>query len=128
VGCPWLKALLLRIAAFTLNKLARLPTHDATNGFRLFSSRLLRRAAIESSVGFTYSLELLAKCHRLGWSIVEIPAQWRERTEGTSRFRVLRWMAPYLRWYFYVFATTYLGLGPATVARPEPFAPAQRQA
>ena len=35
-GCPWLKALLVRTAAFTLYVFARLPTHDPTSGFRAF--------------------------------------------------------------------------------------------
>ncbi|HYZ45563.1 MAG TPA: glycosyltransferase family 2 protein, partial [Xanthobacteraceae bacterium] len=39
IGCPWLKALLVRGANFTLRHLARLPTTDASNGFRLFSRR-----------------------------------------------------------------------------------------
>ena len=41
VGCRWLKAMLVRTAAFTLYYLARLPTRDATNGFRLFSRRVI---------------------------------------------------------------------------------------
>jgi hypothetical protein len=65
---------------------------------------------IESSAGFTYSIELLAKCHRLGWKIGEVPAKWFERSEGKSRFRVLDWAADYLRWYFYIFGTTFLRL------------------
>lgn len=117
VGCPVLKAALVRMAALTLHKLARLPSHDATNGFRVFSRRLLDTVSIESSEGFTYSLELLAKCHRLGWPISEIPAQWHERSTGSSRFRVIRWIPAYLRWYFYVFQTTWLGRGPASVCR-----------
>jgi glycosyltransferase involved in cell wall biosynthesis len=118
VGCPWLKAVLVRAASLTLRYLARVPTHDATNGLRLFSRRLLARVQIESTEGFTYSIELLAKCHRLGWRIVEVPANWFERTHGRSRFRVLRWIVPYLRWYFYIFATTYWGKGPETVSGP----------
>jgi dolichol-phosphate mannosyltransferase len=39
---------------------------------------------------------------------VEVPALWFERKHGTSRFRVLKWLAPYLRWYAYAFATTLL--------------------
>src|SRR5581483_11134652 len=58
-GCPWLKAVLVRAAAFTLHHLARLPTHDATSGFRLFSRRVVDRIAVESDVGFCYSIELL---------------------------------------------------------------------
>ena len=87
VGAPWLKSLLVRSSAFTLYYLARLPARDASNGLRLFSRRLLDRARIESSVGFAYGIELLVKCHRLGWKIAEIPAVWYERTSGRSRFQ-----------------------------------------
>ena len=52
------------------------------NGLRLFSRRLLDRVRIESSVGFAYGIELLVKCHRLGWNIAEVPAVWYERTTG----------------------------------------------
>lgn len=107
VGCPWLKAVLVRLASFTLYHVARLPTHDASSGFRLFSRRALDEIAIESERGFCYSIELLVKCHRLGWPIGEVPAQWFERTRGSSRFQVIKWLPDYLRWYTYAFATTY---------------------
>jgi hypothetical protein len=111
VDCPWLKAILVRGAGFTLYHLARLPTHDASNGFRLFSRRVIRTIPVESSQGFCYSIELLVKAHRLGWKIGEVPARWRERTRGASRFRVVKWLPAYLRWYFYAFATTWLRRG-----------------
>jgi dolichol-phosphate mannosyltransferase len=115
VGCPWLKALLVRVAAFTLYYMAGVPTRDATNGFRLFSRRVIDRIEIESDSGFCYSLELLVKCHRLGWSIVDVPAKWFERKQGTSRFQVLNWVPAYLRWYWYAFATTFLRLPASSV-------------
>jgi len=115
VGCPWLKALLVRSGAFTLKHLGRLPTHDATNGLRLFSRRVLDSIEIESTVGFTYSIELLVKTHRLGWRIDEVPARWFERKQGQSRFKVLKWIPPYLHWYSYAFATTYLRRPASTV-------------
>jgi len=108
VGCPWLKALLVRAGNSTLYYLARLPTRDASNGFRLFSRRTMDQIAVESNRGFCYSIELLVKCHRLGWQVGEVPANWVERTQGSSRFQVLRWLPAYLRWYGYAFATTYL--------------------
>ncbi len=108
VGCRWQKAFLVRAVSFTLYYLGRLSIHDPTNAFRLISRRLLQRVQIESTEGFTYSLELLAKCHRLGLRFTELPAQWFERNKGTSRFRVFQWAPAYLRWYFYIFATTYL--------------------
>jgi dolichol-phosphate mannosyltransferase len=123
VGCPWLKAALVRASSFTLHHLARLPTRDASNGFRLFSRRAVDRIAVESDRGFCYSIELLVKCHRLGWRIGEVPAQWIERRQGTSRFQVVKWLPAYLRWYAYAFATTYLRRKPDTV-RMTPIAPA----
>ncbi|MFZ3214227.1 MAG: glycosyltransferase [Terriglobales bacterium] len=108
-GCPWLKAVLVRVSAFVLYYLARVPTHDPSNGFRLFSRRVLETIPIESTMGFTYSLELLAKCHRLGWKIGEVPVAWYERRSGRSRFRLLRWLPHYLVWFLYCFATA-LGL------------------
>jgi len=115
VGCPGLKAVLVRSANFTLHHIARIPTHDASNGFRMFSRRTIDTIAVESDAGFCYSIELLVKAHRLGWRIGEVPARWFERAHGQSRFRVLRWLPAYLRWYLYAFATTFLRRGADTV-------------
>ena len=119
VGCPWLKALLVRTANFTLYYLARLPTHDASNGFRLFSRRTINEIPVESERGFCYSIELLVKCHRLGWRIGEVPARWFQRAHGASRFQVIKWLPHYLRWYAYAFATTYLRRPAESVPRKQ---------
>ncbi len=116
VGCPWLKATLVRVGNFTLYHLARLPTRDASNGFRLFSRRALDTIAVESTKGFCYSIELLVKCHRLGWRVGEVPARWFERASGSSRFQAVRWLPAYLRWYLYAFGTTWLRLAPTQPA------------
>ena len=124
-GCPWLKAVLVRMANFTLYHLARLPTHDASNGFRMFSRRVLDEIKVESNRGFCYSIELLVKCHRLGWRIGEVPARWFERAHGASRFQVLRWLPAYLRWYLYAFGTTWLRLSADSVRTTRPAGPAR---
>ena len=116
-GCPWLKAALVRTAAFLLYFVARLPTHDPTSGFRLFSRRLIDTVKVESTEGFCYSIELLVKAHRLGWRVAEVPALWFVRSAGQSRFKVLRWLPAYLRWFFYAFATTYLRRPASSVPR-----------
>ncbi len=115
IGCPWLKALLVRGSAWALHTFAGVPTRDPSNGFRMFSRRALRDIVIESTQGFTYSIELLVKCQRLGWRVAEVPAVWIERGKGQSRFRVIKWLPAYLRWFFYAFATSWLGRGPQTV-------------
>ena len=115
VGCPLLKAALVRSANFTLRHVARLPTTDASNGFRMFSRRVVERIPVESEHGFCYSIELLVKAHRLGWRIAEVPVRWFERRHGASRFQVIKWLPAYLRWYGYAFATTFLRRPPRTV-------------
>ena len=114
-GCPLIKSILVRLASSTLYFLSSIPVRDASNGFRLFSRRLLNRVNLESKVGFAYSLELLAKCNRLKFGIAEIPAQWEERSEGSSRFKVFKWISQYLRWYFYGLETTWLKRSPKDV-------------
>ena len=107
-GCPLIKSILVRVASSTLYFLSSIPVRDASNGFRLFSRKLLDTVNVESKVGFAYSLELLAKCNRLKLQIAEIPAQWEERSEGSSRFKIFKWFPQYLRWYFYGLSTTWL--------------------
>jgi dolichol-phosphate mannosyltransferase len=107
-GCPFLKHWLVTISSFLLKNVAFLPISDATNGFRLFSRKTITEIPIESQVGFTFSIELLVKVHRLRWNIAEVPARWMQRKKGVSRFKVLNWVGPYLYWFFYGFGTTYL--------------------
>lgn len=114
-GFPWIKAMFVRTASFLLYHCARLPTHDASNGFRLFSRRVAKQIPIESREGHAYSIELLVKSHRLGWRIGEVPADWVDRKDKKSRFRVFKWMPTYFRWFCYALATTYLHRGPDSV-------------
>tara|TARA_B100000686_G_C16409303_1_gene771374 strand:+ start:8 stop:745 length:738 start_codon:yes stop_codon:yes gene_type:complete len=116
-GCPILKSILVRMASTSLYLLSSIPVRDASNGFRLFSRKLLNTVNIESTVGFAYSLELLSKCNRLKLKISEIPSQWEERSEGSSRFKIFKWLPEYLRWYFYGLATTWLKKGPQDVKK-----------
>lgn len=107
VGCPFFKALLVRVGNGTLYYVGGVPTRDATNGFRLFSRRVITEIPVESTTGFCYSIELLVKAHRLGLRVEEVPAHWFERTKGASRFKLMRWLPAYLHWVLYAFATTY---------------------
>jgi glycosyltransferase involved in cell wall biosynthesis len=120
VGGPWMKVMMVRMAAWFMCYVARLPTHDASNGFRLFSRRTITQIPVESQEGFAYSIELLVKAHRLGWPITEMPVHWYERKAGQSRFHIFGWLPIYLRWLRYALATTYIRRGPASVKmKPE---------
>ena len=109
-NCPLIKSIFVRTASFTLYFLSSIPARDASNGFRLFSRKLLNEVEIDSKIGFAYSLELLVKCHRLKKKIAEVPALWEERSEGKSRFKLFKWIPQYLKWYLYGLGTTWLRL------------------
>jgi glycosyltransferase involved in cell wall biosynthesis len=101
IGGPWLKGLMSRAAGLSLRWLARFPTHDATNNFRLYDAALVNDMGIESERGFEIALELTAKAFARGERISELPTTWTDRTAGESRFRILQWLPHYLRWYAY---------------------------
>lgn len=109
VGGPPVKRTLSRLAGVSLRWLTRVGTHDATNNYKAYSRALLDRVEIESTSGFELALELTTKAHLAGLPIVEIPTMWRDRTAGDSRFKVLKWLPAYLRWYLLCLAGSWTG-------------------
>ncbi|MFO1096631.1 MAG: glycosyltransferase [Planctomycetaceae bacterium] len=103
IGGPWLKGLMSRTAGLSLYWLGRFPTHDATNNFRMYDAALVQELGIEATRGFEIALELTAKAFARGVPIAETPATWRDRTAGTSNFRIVESLPNYLRWYWYAF-------------------------
>lgn len=98
-GGPAFKTFLSRAAGLSLHHLAGLPIHDATSNFRLYRRSFLERVRIESAGGFELALELTVKAWLAGSQIAEVPTFWRDRTAGTSKFRLRAWLPSYLRWY-----------------------------
>jgi glycosyltransferase involved in cell wall biosynthesis len=99
VGGPPLKRLMSRVAGLTLHWFARVPTHDPTNNFKLYSRRFLESTTIESAAGFELALELTVKATIAKRRIAEIPTTWRDRTAGESNFKLRKWLPHYLHWY-----------------------------
>ena len=102
-GGPWFKQLLSRAAGLSLHWLRRIPIHDATNAFKVYDSEMLRSFRIESRGGFELNLELTVKAFLARYPMAEVPARWRDRTAGQSRFRLWLWLPRYLKWYLYAF-------------------------
>lgn len=101
IGGPFIKRTMSRWAGLSLYYLAGLPTHDATNNFRLYDAALVNEMGIESERGFEIALELTAKAFARGERIAETPSTWRDRTAGESRFQLRKWLPLYLRWWWY---------------------------
>ncbi len=99
LGGPLLKRSMSRAAGLSLHWLGGIPVHDATSNFRLYSKRLLNQVTIESTGGFELGIELTVKAYLLGMKVAEVPTTWRDRTAGTSRFKLWQWLPRYLKWY-----------------------------
>jgi dolichol-phosphate mannosyltransferase len=100
VGGPLLKRTLSRIAGTSLYFIG-LPTHDATNAFKMYRTSLLRSLSIEGDGGFEISMEITVKSWLAGAQICEIPATWTDRVAGASKFRLMKWLPRYTHWYLY---------------------------
>jgi dolichol-phosphate mannosyltransferase len=102
-GGPLVKKALSRAAGLSLWYLARVGTHDATNGYKAYDAKFLKRVVIESRDGFEMGIEMVAKAARLNARVAETPVVWRDRTQGESHFRLRKWVPRYLHWWWYAF-------------------------
>lgn len=103
IGGPLLKRTLSKLAGISLHYLIGLPTHDATNSFKMYRRQFLETVRIESNGGFEVGMELVVKAFLEGKKITEVPVTWTDRLAGKSKFRMWKWLPKYLRWYFRAF-------------------------
>ena len=104
IGGPRLKKFLSKTAGRIVYSLAGVGTHDPTNSFKAYSKNMVQQVGIESKSGFEIGIELVSKAHRLRLPVAEIPTIWLDRTDGSSRFLIAKWVPKYLPWFFNCFA------------------------
>lgn len=92
------KGMLSRLVGLSLRRLVGMPTHDATNAFKMYRSEMLKSIFIEEP-GFACSMEIALKAFFRGAKIAEVPTVWRGRTAGKSKFSLLKGGKDYVRWY-----------------------------
>lgn len=102
-GGPFIKGLMSKYAGLSLYYLAKFPTHDATNSFKLYRTSFLKQQKIESTGGFELGMELVVKAHLQGFKVLETPTVWTDRQTGKSNFKIIEWLPSYLKWYFIAF-------------------------
>lgn len=107
VGGPVIKQILSRVAGISLHYLVGLPTHDATNSFRLYSKKFLDTVKIESDGGFELAIELTVKAHFGNFKVTEVPTTWTYLAKE-SRFYLKKWLPKYLKWYLWAVQKRYL--------------------
>ena len=100
IGGPLFKRILTQTAGLSLHFLVGLPTHDATNSFRVYSKNFLNKTKIESDGGFELAIELTVKAYFSSFQVSEVPTTWTYLAKQ-SRFDMRKWLPKYLKWYIW---------------------------
>jgi len=81
------RRLLSRAGNWYARRALGLDTHDATSGFRAYRATMLRAidAATTQATGYGFQIELAYLVARRGGSVAEVPIEFVERTQGTSK-------------------------------------------
>jgi len=107
LGAVKIKEIVTRVGSHLIYYLARIPVKDCTNAFKMFSVNAASKIKFDSTMGFTFALELVAKAHFLKLKIIEIPSIWIEIKNRKSNFKMIRWIPYYIYWLLYSMIKNY---------------------
>lgn len=98
LGGRFLQTFFSRFVGKSLRIISRIPTHDVSNAFKMYRKEVIDAIDIEET-GFAMSMELTVKAHFMGFKVTEVPTIWKDRTAGSSHFRIFKVASSYIRWY-----------------------------
>ena len=107
IGGNKIKEKITIIGSYLIYYVAGIPYKDCTNAFKMFSSELKEKVKLDSSIGFTFALELTSKAYFSNFKIVEIPSTWIETKNRKSNFKVFKWLPYYIYWLLYSILKNY---------------------
>lgn len=81
------RELLSRLANRYVRTVLNLHVNDSTSGFRVYSSKLIKKIDVASiqSEGYCFQIEMTRAARKAGGKIVEVPITFRERERGVSK-------------------------------------------
>ena len=107
LGAVKSKEMVTRIGSNLIYYLAGIPYKDCTNAFKMFSASITNVIKFESTMGFTFALELVAKSYFLKLKIIEVPSTWIEVKNRKSNFKMIKWIPYYIYWLLYSMIKNY---------------------
>jgi dolichol-phosphate mannosyltransferase len=84
---PWHRRMLSRGGSVYSRLLLKLPQHDVTGGYRVYTASALERMQLGSvdSLGYCFQIDMLLHAVRARLTVVEVPITFVERTLGNSK-------------------------------------------
>jgi len=107
LGAVKSKEMVTRIGSNLIYYLAGIPYKDCTNAFKMFSASITDVIKFESTMGFTFALELVVKSYFLKLKIIEVPSTWIEVENRKSNFKMIKWIPYYIYWLLYSMIKNY---------------------
>jgi len=97
VGGPFVQGIFSFLVGKSLAIVARLPTSDVSNAFKLYRRSVLLSLPLAEK-GFAVSMEAALGFWERGCRIADVPTVWYGRKKGASKFRLSKTL-PYARLY-----------------------------
>ena len=108
IGGKKIKKKITIIGSYLIYYVAGIPYKDCTNAFKMFSKNLKEKINLDSTMGFTFALELTAKAYFLKLKITEIPSIWIAAKNRKSNFKIFKWLPYYIYWLIYSLVNSYI--------------------
>lgn len=100
-GGPAIQSLFSTIVCLSLYYLARIPTKDVSNAFKMYRKEILNKIVINPKSGVEVSMEITLQAYFQKARITEIPTKWLGRTMGQSKFRMFQRAPKYFKIYLW---------------------------
>ncbi|HEU5224012.1 MAG TPA: polyprenol monophosphomannose synthase [Candidatus Lumbricidophila sp.] len=87
VNWPWHRILISRGGSWYARTMLRVPTRDATAGFRAWRASALQSLPLDAvqTKGYGFQVDMLWQAFQAGLRVVEVPITFIERVVGTSK-------------------------------------------
>lgn len=92
---PFMRKVLSEILNFTFSRLLAVPIKDSSSGYRLYRRTVLQPQSYTRE-NFNVLQEVLVKAYADGYSVKELPLEYKERASGESHVSLVKFCLSYL--------------------------------